>query len=224
MISKFTSTLTKDDSWVIELSVIPPELREDEAELMQKRWFDYRDLLPAQATELFANTYVEIYRDMYGAFIDIRDAEEIKPLTGVDLFESPDLLPFWRARQAADSLGCKYDFYLRFAFKRFVERGWRYFPRPNQLYGEELVLDIADSWEEAKRCMLYLAKSYRFDPAGYFGHPDQDAYHAYLVEQIKAREHQHMLLARLVFKEGVLPLERAQNEFSADVLKRAQFF
>lgn len=224
MITEFCASLTKDDSWILELSKIPQELRDEEPKLMQTRWFDYRHLLPAQATELFALTYVDVYRELYAQMQDMRIAGRVKPLLNDEIFESPDLLPFWRARQAADSIGCKYDFYLRFAFKRFWDRGWRYLPRPNQLYGEELILDIHDAWEEAKRCVLHLARLQRFQPGHYDGHPDQDAYHAYLIEQIKSREHQHMLLSRLVFREKVLPLDRAQNAFSADVLKRAQFF
>lgn len=218
------SSLTRDDLWLLEVAKVPQELRDDEAELMQSRWFDYRDLLPSQATYLFADTYVSAYREAYSKARDYRVADEVAPLLVLDIFNSADLLPFWRARQAADRIGCKYDFYLRFVMNRYLERGWGYLPRPNQLDGEEVALDVADAWSELLRCTLQLAVKPDFQPGSYRSLPDQDAYHLYLVEQIKKREHHHMVLSRLVFKNRVLPLDVAMNHFSADVLKRAQFF
>lgn len=219
-----SSPLTKDDSWIIELSLVPQELRDTESELMQTRWFDYRHLLPAQATYLFAFYYDQVYREFYAMHRDYRKAGEVNPLPCADIFESNELLALWRGRQAADQIGCKYDFYLRFAFKRYFERAWKFMPRPNQLYGEELVLDIVDAWAEVKSCSLQVATLKRFQPNAYVGHPDQDAYYAYLVEQINLREHKHMLLSRLVFKDQVLPLDVAGRHFPADVLSRAKFF
>lgn len=216
--------ITRDDSWMLEIAKIPQELREDESELMQTRWFDYRHLLPAQATYLFAAIYDEIYREAHARAKDIDEAEEIMPLMVQDIFDSPELTSMWRARQVADRIGCRYDFYLRFAFSRFFDRTWRNFPRPNQLFSEELELDITDEWSHAKNVTLQLAKDKRFTIDAYSGHPDQVAYHAYLVEQIKQREHQHMLIARLVFKEKVLPPEVAGEHFGIDVIRRAQFF
>jgi len=216
--------ITRDDSWMLEIAKIPEELRLEEPELTHERWFDYRHLLPAQATYLFSAIYDEVYRDQHAVAKDLFEAQSITPLLVDDIFDSAELTAMWKARQAADRIGCRYEFYLRVAFKRFFDRTWRNFPRPNQLYGEELVLDIADEWGRAKRATLQLAKDKRFSIDAYSGHPDQIAYHAYLVEQIKEREHQHMLLARLVFKERVLPLEVAGEHFSVDVLKRAKYF
>lgn len=220
----YGSDLSRDDLWLREVTLVPQDMRDEEAELMQTRWFDYRDLIPAQATYLFASRYEAMYRESYSMTRDYRDTNKVRPLLNPDVFKGSDLLSLWRARQAADRVGCKYDFYLRFAMRRFWDRGFSYLPRPNQLYGEELILDVADAWEQALQCSLQLAEQGRFKPEAYMGHPDQDAYHLYLVEQIKKREHQHMLLARLVYREKVLPVEVVGKHFSADVLKRAQFF
>ena len=216
--------MTKNDAWLLEIAKIPQDLREPEPELLTRRWFDYRDLMPAQLTSLFANRYEVAYREAYARIMDARASENVSPLMGRDVFESPELLPIWRARQAADQIGCKYDFYLNFAFKRFFERGWRYMPRPNQLYGEELILDANEAWQETTRASLQLANRKRFLPEQYVGHPDQDAYYAYLVQQVAQREHRHMVLSRLVFREKILPLAVASEHFSADDLTRAESF
>lgn len=220
----FRRTITRDDAWLLEIAKIPQEMRDEEAALMQSRWFDYRSLLPAQATLLFSRLYVKLYREYFAKTRDADTAANVVPLIHRDLFESPDLLPFWSARQAADQIGCRYEFYIDFAFARFLERGFRYMPRPNQLYGEAMVLDIYSAWEELKKCTLQLAKTPRFKAGSYTGHPDQDAYHAYLVEQVKAREHRYMFLARLVYRDGVLPVKIAEAHFSEEELRRARFY
>lgn len=222
--SHYGSTISRDDSWLLEIAHIPQELREQEAELGQSRWFDYRDLLPAQATYLFADFYDVVYREFYAMTRDYESAETVMTRIKEDVFASSELISFWRARQEADRIGCRYDFYLRFIFKRVWDRGHRMLPRPNQLYGEELVLDIKDAWEHTIAVTLQKASKPRFMQNAFVGHPDQTAYYTYLVEQIKKREHPYMLLARLVFKEKVLPEKIAGEHFGGDVLNRAKSF
>lgn len=215
--------LEKQQAVAHELALIPQELRDEEAGLMQSRWFDYRNMLPAQATEAFAKAYDTVYRDYYAMVRDYRRVEEITPIC-TEIFKSAELIAIWKARQAADKIGCKYEFFLREAFKRAWERGNRYLPRPNQLYGDELVSDIAQEWKSVTGQVTPLAERSFFKNSSYVGHPDQDAYHAYLIEQVKNREHRHLLLSRLVFRERVLPLEVAGEHFGADVLSRAKVF
>lgn len=217
-------SLTRDDSWLLELANIPKELREEEAALMQSRWFDQRDLLPAQATYYFTNRYDVIYREHFAMMRDRDGAKEAMTRVVDDVFKGSDLIPMWKARQEADRIGCRYDFYLYFVFRRIWDRGHRMLPRPNQLYGDELILDIKDAWEAVKQVSLQLASSPRFKPDAFIGHPDQVAYHSYLVEQIKQREQQAKLIARLVFREGILPIEIASEHFDSETLRRAKFF
>lgn len=214
--------LAEDDLFALEIALIPQELRDLEAGLMQSRWFDYRDMLPAQATQHFADRYDAIYREVYSALRDYRKADDVVALRHDDLFKSPELLALWRARQAADAIGCKYDFYLRQAFKMAWDRGWTYIPRPNQIYGEALTQDIADQWKLERAASLQLAESPFFRNDAYVGHPNQDAYHQYLVAEIKQREHPHLSLARVMFKERALPVEVAGAHFPVTVLRRAR--
>lgn len=218
------STISRDDSWLLELTQVPEELREEESSLMQSRWFDYRNLLPAQATYRFAFYYDTIYRDYFAMTRDIESSEEAMSRVVDDVFKGSDLISIWKARQDADRIGCKYTFYLSFIFRRVWDRGHRMLPRPNQLYSEELSLDIKDAWEHALQNSLQLADAGFLKPGQYCGHPDQDAYYTYLADQAKKREHQHMILSRLVFREKLLPREFASKYFSSDVLTRAENF
>lgn len=213
--------ITRDDSWLLELAHIPDDMRQDESLLQTSRWFDQRHMLPAQATYRFAAEYQAAYRDSYAEMRDYRKAESATPLVHEDIFKGADLLPLWRARQEADRIGCRYDFYLRFVFRRCWDRGWHYLPRPNQLYGEELTLDVKDAWETLRKASLQLASEPRFRVGNYEGHPDQDSYHQYLIEQVKDRVQQHLVLARLIYREQMLPAEVAASHFGAGALNDA---
>ena len=217
-------TLSKEDALLIELSLIPQELRDREAELYGSKWFDYRDLLPSHATKEFADKYDQVYREFYSRAFDYRLADRIKALLCTDIFAGNDLLPLWRARQAADRIGCKYEFYIRSVFSRLYERGWSRLPRPNQLYNEEIELDVSDLWNTARSAFIQMSDSTRFRAESYVGHPDQDAYYSYLIGEIKKREHPHLALASVVFKEKVLPADLAGEHFGSDVLARAKKF
>jgi hypothetical protein len=207
---------THDDIWLFELASIPEELRIKESELRQSRWFDYRNKLPMQLTQLFADTYCEIYKEMYAK---LRDYEYAEKITG-NLSDS-DLISLWLARQAADAIGCPYGFYIRFAMTRTYERCWKYLPRPNQLYGEELLLDAKDVWDATRKDILYLAESNFYKTQSYMGHPDQHDYHRYLVDTVKMRAVPEMILTRLIFREKCLPEELAVEHFGDLVVKTA---
>lgn len=216
--------ISRDDAWVLELAKVPENMRLTEPELQQTRWFDYRHLLPAQLTYLFVERYKAVYKEIYAQVRDHSDSEKIGVVMFTDVFKSSELLCFWQARQSADSIGCDYDFYLRFALKRAWERGWKYLPRPNQLYGDELVADIRAEWALQCRLVLKLATSEWYKNKNFVGHPDQVSYHAYLVEKIKQREHQHMILARLILKEECLPADIARGYFDNSVVDYALSF
>lgn len=219
----FGKDLTPKESWALELSCIHPSHREDEAALRESRWFDYRNLLPAQATYLFAAQYRQEFAEAYKRIVDIRTVGIAKAFSPEDVFKSSELVAIWLARREADRLGCKYDFYLHYIFNRYAERGWKTLPRPNQLYAEEVVLDIRDAWERRCREVMQTAVTPFFSTDNYVGHPDQDAYHAWVVKQIKSREHKHLALAT-VLKQKILPLELAGREFGVDLLNRARSF
>lgn len=218
----FGKDITPQESWRLEMSIHEMH-RENESDLRASRWFDHRDLLPAQATYLFAAQYRNEYISSYSKTVDIRTTNAISPFSPQDIFRSSELIPMWLARRAADQIGCKYDFYLRFAFQRTYDRGWKNLPRPNQLFGEEVTLDAADAWKQRCRDVLQLAESPFFEIGAYVGHPDQDAYHAWVVAEINKREHKHLTLAA-VFKKGHLPQAIAEQHFGTSVVNRALSF
>lgn len=126
---------------------VPRKILEGEVSLFATKWFDYRRLHPVQATYLFAHHYEVAYRRSYAMTRDVVAAEFTKPLRASDLFESADVLSVWRARQACDSIGVPYDFYAHRALEHSVKNGWRFIPRPNQIYTDSMVDDVREAWE-----------------------------------------------------------------------------
>lgn len=220
----YGSGKSRDEYMRLALMKIPQALRDNEAELRQQRWFDYRHLTPAEATYLFAAEYRHAYVEAYKRQRDIRTAEHIRPFAPDDIFACKELNAMWQVRQAADSIGCKYDFYLRFVFDRFAQRGWRYLPRPNQMASEELVLDIRDAWHIECAASLQVAELALYRAAAYNDTPEQNQYYDWLCMQIMQRNHPHLALARVVYDEPILPATEAVKRVPPALLSKAAKF
>lgn len=183
---------------------IDPIHRDGEADLVQSRWFDYHDLHPTEATYLFAHHYVQQTRAFYEHTVDERTSEEVRGFLPNDIFKSRDLTSMWLARRAADAAGVPYPFVLRFAHARALDRHYRSFPRPNQLYGEEFELDMIDAWKEQLARQLTFSSLPHFQAAAYGGEAIQDKHVAFVISQVNARHGPKGGLLARCFKEGIL--------------------
>jgi hypothetical protein len=190
----FGDSLTQDDYDRIALLRIPPAYRELEAQLVTLKWFDYRGIHPVKATYLLAHLFVRAIRDIHAKTKDYLEAKTLVVLDHEDIFnpgatKMPLDLPFWRARQEFDRVGVRYDFALNFVMNRAAARGWHVYPRPNQLYSEETVMDVKAAWEKHRLAVFQVAKDPRFELEKFSGHPDQLAYQQWLISECKRREH-----------------------------------
>ena len=220
----FGSGKPRNEYLQLALTKIPQGLRDEEAELRTTRWFDYRTMTPTEATYLFAAEYRHAYIEAFKRTRDIERAETVNPFTPEDIFDSRELTVMWQARQAADSIGCKYDFFLRFAFLRFEHRGWRFFPRANHLSSEELVLDARDAWKTVCRASLQVAVSPMYKSGAFDQLPEQNEYYTWLCDQVKQREHPYMALSQLVYTDHGLPEFFASQHFNEATMKRSKTF
>lgn len=199
------ASLTWDDCEMLALARISEPHRREEPSLFATKWFDYRHLHPVSATYMFAARYAEAVREIYAQTKDRDEAETAYTFSPDDVFLSRELIGFWIARQAFDRIGVRYEFGLRYVMTRFSTRGWRMFPRPNQLYSEELILDVRDAWAAECKNSLQIAKHERFSVANYIAHPDQISYQEWLLQQTQTREHAHRPLSRLLAENLVTP-------------------
>ena len=216
--------LTRDDCEALALTKIHANVRKEESALMATRWFDYRLLHPVQATLFFARVYENAIRDIHARTKDQLEAESVLVLDDANVLNTRDGTSYWQARQACDRIGCRYDFALRWIMNRYTDRGWQVFPRPNQLYGVELVMDLADAWAIECSASLQFPISPFYRTEHYVGHPDQDAYQAWLVGQIKSRTAEHWRPLSRAMGERVIDVDLALREFGPEATSKARRF
>lgn len=217
---------TGDNLTPTELEVralrIDPDNRVGEAALAKTRWFDYRHMHPTTATYYFAHCYQKQTRSFYAATVDERLAPTVRAFAPQDIFMSRDLTSMWHARRLCDTHGWPYTELLLFAQARFVARTQHQFPRPNQLYGEEIEIDMKPHWAEKVSRQITHASSPRFLASEFRGEVAQAQHIRFLIEQVKARPApRHRLLARL-FKEDRLTRQLAHADFSEAELDAAE--
>lgn len=139
-----------------------------EADLMKSKWFDYRFMHFVEATYLFSMYYTKATQYWTKKVIDMKRGDFVKGFKGGDFLKisQREKVGFWRARAHADSMGISYEFYTHFAFKWCVEgRIWKRFPRPNQLYSQELLTAMVEAWREecAGMPQIPIHENYRTD-------------------------------------------------------------
>lgn len=214
--------LTDDDCELIALTQIHAQHLEEEAAAMQTKWFDYRMMPHVRATYLFARFFNITYRDY---FAETRDKDTSKMIRGIhheDVFKSRDKTTIHLARQAFDTIGVRYEFGLRFAMRRFLERGWRTMPRPNQLYGDELLADLSEAWLEECKVRLQTPEHPMYLAENYTGTRLQREFHAWLFKQINMRGLRYMAIGQAVYVSKVLPEDLAIQTYGEAMVARGK--
>lgn len=207
----------------VVIDAIPRDLLTREADLMKTKWFDYRILHPWQATALF----LEAYRSEH-AWI-MRKREDVTThwfKKGISVSKlhnarSQQMISLWKARQAADAIGCPYDFFCRELLDWAEKRNWTHLPRVSQLYAEENIEAITELWTAGKKYRLRTAT----EPCFHRDAGDewyQEGYRLFLVEQVKLRPCKEFALATLVYQLEHLSEEDVVQHFGHDALRRAK--
>lgn len=211
---------TMDQCEALSLARIPLETRQQEAELWTSCWYDYRHLHPVQRTYLWTHEYVKAIQDVYRKTRDHARADKVHPFRGQDIFKTAEWLGAYKARQQLDRYGIRYDFALRFAMNRYEGRGWKVFPRPNQLCAEELAEDTHDAWKTECKAKLQIAEHDFYQSVQFVGHPDQIAYRDWLNKQIKTRAMVGWTLATPI-AQGIYSTEESAAIFGPDATRQA---
>lgn len=198
-----------------------------EAELMAVKWFDYRRLHPLQATYYFVKCYTAAYQDFTRRAVSVDRAPYVRCFSDVDFLTAKEKATVFRLRQLVDRLGMRYDFFLSFAmswYYRLVgDKGQIYAPRPgHMLKNEELIADAMIAWEELCQVSLQVAKDPYFRVANFIpGNRDQLAHEAFVIDQIKQRQHQRFSLASALYTYDAIRIEEALRQFDGQMVSEA---
>ncbi len=204
----------------------PSAERRREPELFTTKWWDYRQMAPAQATYYFAHLFTEHTRKIIREHLNDAPAangRDWHPIKSGDVFEPPAderRHAYWRrkitglvrARQAADAEGIPYEVFIPTALRYFYFGGGTYvfakrggmMLEPSLLYGEEVMAEIAQAWIAQLEMRVQAARHPRFLLANDDGHPDHQAHRDWLEQQLARRAMPELARRRLV-KEGYLP-------------------
>lgn len=133
----------------------------------------------------------------------------------------------WRGRQVADAMGMPYKVYLELAF-HWALRYWQQanLPRPQQLYSDLIVDRATIDWETRQKDEFFYSTlpqygNYNYERAMKIiaeqpglentALHSQNAHHEWLLEQCKDRVNGYRLLAQMVFRDQVLPLDKVRS-------------
>jgi len=203
------------------------EILEDENELTDLKWFDYRFDSPLNATIKFANAYSVIFKDEWAKSIDRDEALKKRPIARGDVTHNRrELTSFWHARQFADLIGVPYEFFVQAAMDWHLRSQWKHLPRPNQLIcaakGPRVLDHIRDSWTSLTGASFRYSRLPHYRQENFVGLPAQLTHREHVIKQIRDRVRPVDLIGRLIFGERVLPHELAISSFGKDLFEEAK--
>lgn len=170
----------------IAVTRIDKKYRRNEAELMSKTWWDYRTMHPTKRTYLFAAFYREQFRALYQRHISHDISENVRGYSRPDPLDNrpnkgkrsklPTPTYLWRARQAADYIGCPYDFFCFHACTTALRHktsdvavgrmrtvdARKLMLSASNLYEEQVFMKVYEKWEETQRSAPRFARSEEF--------------------------------------------------------------
>lgn len=217
----FGSDKSRGSLEAIALRQVPSSLLRQEADLFDLKWFEYRTKHPVWATYYWAHCYVTAGKRFCLQNFDQERASKIRIISDDDIFKTRDAVAAVTARQSLDKIGCRYEWAMYFITQRFSERGWFALPRPNQLYGEELTLDIADAWKTECAASLQIPKDPLFRASGEPTHTQAD-YIRWITKQVNARGVDKWRSVSRLLSEQIITREAAASAFGEDVTQRAE--
>lgn len=215
----------EEDSQLDEAAVqcVDMKLLRLENDLMDRKWYDYRQLHPARATALFMECYKESHVRIMHRRVDIGRAPFSSGIKRIPLFAQATsiLSGLWKARQMADRMCMRYDFYTLTILSIAEARNWRFLPRANQLYNKDLVSLLMEKWGEEIRSNIQVADDPRFLAENYEGHPDQLKYVGFLLLQAGLKANRDLALNSLINRHKALPERFARKRFGDQIVDKA---
>lgn len=214
---------------------VSKDLIANELDLYGNKWFDYRQLTPLQATRIYIDRYLAVYRKHFATNFDKHVSKFVTPFSiesimkGLEESQLPEpphltagqkkdrdkrirkaktaLIGCWRGRQVADYLCMPYEVYIDLAMTYRLNFWNRSnMPMPTHLYLDWIVEKVVERWEELQTRKLYVSDDPAFLIQNFRGLGYQKDYHEWLFGQAGKRSNPPMFLAQFVNDEQ-LPME-----------------
>lgn len=202
-----------------------------ESRLYGLKWWDYRRLHPAHATELFAEAYVNALKLDFSQRFDVEKGNFYRGLkhpTGIHRNGPRVLNGLWRARQVADKYGIPYEFYCYEAIRFCAERQWRYLPKvwqiystKDQPYGLNMVDTIRLRWKQATSTTIRSPKDTFYTNPMFERNTYQVYWQGFLLKRVEQSPAKVVALSELIYEKEFLREEYAAHRFGSQIVQRA---
>lgn len=181
----------------LAIRFIPLKLLQEEAELNQTKFWDYRHLHPTQATEVYAKCYIAALKRAVSRRTDLWKGLMMKGMKTDTIYELEGriITGFWKGRQMADRIGCPYDFYCEHAMIFADKARMKFLPSSQQMYCvtvperlqglPSLVEYIIERWVERSAHSSSYASTDAFLAENYAEGADQIDYVNFLLRKIR---------------------------------------
>ncbi|WP_020177429.1 hypothetical protein [Methylopila sp. M107] len=196
-----------------------------ERELYRSKWFEYRFMSPEEATRLFTEAYVKIYRDIWRQEFDVTAASSKQAIAAGGLYHNHrEFALMWGARQAADALGAPYEVHIRHAMEIKLRLGWKKPPRPNQLCGikkaDRMLPALQKRWEDRSETMPFIGMPiYRSE--NFYGFHAQLDHQAFVLDRLGKHGHRVWAAGSVAIAQRLIPIEKIGEKWGEDFAARA---
>lgn len=193
-------------------------------ELYNLKWFGYRFLTPGQCLFLFADRF----RQEYGSVKGRPHLKHFKQFgyqrqNMVTRLNRQQLTCLFNAMCYCDSIGIPYDFYCKTVFEHTERQGWDFLPGPHQIYHTSFLIHVSEAWNERLTTgMLIRTKDPYYFLNNYDGHPWQDEYMKWLLDQALERPNPKYALAKIMFEEPQVKPSFAAQFLDVERIKEAR--
>lgn len=228
----FGSDLTQHECDRI-LAAMPRKTQGAEGALFFLKWFDYRLLDPVIATYLFAHEWNLANARQWAVFIDVNEAKTRRAFQPQDFLtiNAKRMREVWNARQAADSIGVTYPFFITQAIDYFMqERQWRQWssaamkwqlPQPQFWIQPECIEAIIARWADRNLQEVVLPKHEFYHLDNFREDPHQLACQRWIAGQVCRHPHVTTKLRSLMNEKRLVSQAIASERITDDIVLRA---
>ncbi|TXM67268.1 hypothetical protein FV226_22185 [Methylobacterium sp. WL12] len=205
-------------------SHMSPQCWAAERVLADFKWFDYRFLSPVQATELFVEEYIQLYRHKWAQNFDAVAAGKKRATAAGGLFHSrKEFSEFWNARAHADLLGVPYKLYISTAMETALRRAKQQrLLRAGQMRRVDCVVAIEKRMEEELTGAYWFSDFSHYRMENDHALPDQIAHQEHIARAARKRTNGSIAIGMAIDNARVLSVDKAAAFYGAEVVATAR--
>ena len=211
----------------LAIQYVPLVLLQEEAALYGSKYWDYRFMHPAQATQLFAHSYARAKKHAVERRTDIWVGRNMKGIKDPVIFDLGQraVIGFWKGRQMADRMGIPYDFYCEAAMLFADVARWENLPTATQLYSDNvpehlrttdfavsMIAYIEKRWLDRMETAACFATHEDYLAVNYVGSSAQNSYLNYCFGRVSHSANKAAVLS-CMFEKGQVSPEQVMTAY-----------